>query len=50
MIKQVAYLAPEAELLEIRFEDNFCGTTLNSTNERNKTEYYTVDEDGYNEL
>ena len=44
MNKKQFYSAPEAELLVIKFEENFCvSPTVNSTNH---TEYLGEEEDG----
>ena len=42
MNKKHIYETPVSDLLEVRFEENFCGTNVNSTNQ---TEYMSRDED-----
>lgn len=38
MIKKQLYIIPETEVLEVRFEGNFCGTNPTTFNSVNGTE------------
>ena len=47
---KATYERPTTNLLVVRFEQGLLQVSLNSTNSKNKTEYFIYDDDNYSEL